>query len=436
MKKIKKQYKKYKNNEDIKDLTVDLVENQKTNTFKQNKDLFRISGKRLLLTFSQIDDSITAQDLLQLLQQKLHLVQSKFQYVIAREMHTDGNTHYHVISIHNKRFEIKNKQMVDVEFKGNIFHGNYQPVKYLEYAVQYVCKDKEYISNIPNLQDGKILDDKEFVLQRTKEVGYKQALVEYYDTFPKKALTTINTFKNNLKQIQALQDSLQDDIIETPFTIENFEVKGILKLWVEKLFKEKALILVGESGIGKTQFGKALCKHNKWKTLLVNEKQDFKRIDTSYDAIIIDDANFNDFDYFQKLALLDNTVDNSIRVLYQTVRKKQGVVTMLLMNHKPFAEVSKLFDYKPFGRRIAMYQPEQPFMINVYNYQINNNNNTYNFHNHNHNTKKQGLIDSQKQDFQQHLEEEEQLMKDNRNTLAKIRQHPDFLAESKQIITE
>ena len=58
----------------------------------------------------------------------------------------------------------------------------------------------------------------------------------------------------------------------------------------------------------------------------MSHKEDFQRLNTSYDAIIVDDANFIDFNNAQKLSLLDNTIEQTIRVLYQTVTKKKGLL--------------------------------------------------------------------------------------------------------------
>lgn len=165
--------------------------------------------------------------------------------------------------------------------------------------------------------------------------------------FPNKAFSacSVSSLKINFRDIQQMQKYIKGDLIQTPFTMDNFDYKGTLKQWVENP-KIDGLVLVGKSGIGKTQFAKALCKHNKWKTLLVSHKQDFQRIDTCYDAIIVEYANFNDFNHTQKLALLYNSNDKSIRVLYTTVSKRQEVVTMLLMNHMQYAELHKTFKQK------------------------------------------------------------------------------------------
>ena len=376
-----------------------IVRKQKQDTIQNN---FRISGRRIFLTYSKADPDMTVLYLLEILNKKC--IYGQVEYVIAKELHNDGNTHFHVVLINNKKFEIKNPHLLDIEFKGETFHGNYQPVKYLMNTIEYVCKDKQYISNIPNLQDGKILDDKEFVLQRTKEVGYKQALLEYSEMFPKKALTSINTFKNNLKQIQALQESFDGDPLDTPFTMENFYLKGALAEWAKDP-KQMSLMLVGKSGIGKTQFGTAFCKHNKWKTLLVNHIEDFQRIDKSYDAIIIDDSNFKDFSDTQKLAILDNSAAKTIKVMYQAVKKRKGVVTIILMNHMQHRDIYHLLKQQAYNRRVTIYEPKHPFMINL---NINITNNIHNGDNNNYfsqNTQKVQTVKQNQEKQHKFLEE-------------------------------
>ena len=109
---------------------------------------------------------------------------------------------------------------------------------------EYVCKDHQYITDIPNLQNGKLLDDKEYLMERAKIVGFEKALVEYFEKYPKKALTSTNTFINNFKAMEGLQKSIHDDLLQTPFNIENFdlEAQGKLKEWAEDP-QRKTLVL-------------------------------------------------------------------------------------------------------------------------------------------------------------------------------------------------
>ena len=159
------------------------------------------------------------------------------------------------------------------------------------------------------------------------------------------------------------------------------------------------MLLVAESGIDKTSYAKVFCEHHGWKTLIVNHKEDFQRINSSYDAVIIDDANLAQFEDTQILALLDNSAPKTLRVMYQSVRKKKGVVMMILMNHMQFKKVYPILKQKAFARKIVLYKPTPPFIINVNI--TNNTNNTNNF------------IFNQKNNFEPHAEAEQQLIKDN-----------------------
>lgn len=417
MRKIRNKYKQYTAN-------VSNAQHQKTD-IKQN--MFRISAKRILLTYSQVHPDMQPTDLLGLLEKSLYL--SRFDYIIAKEQHHNPDStdlqnnsyictqkstlnekgiHYHVILIGQKKFEIKSQKGLDIEFKGNTYHGNYQPVKDLTHTIEYVCKHKMYISSLTNLQDGKILDDKDFLLQRAKTVGFEEALIDYSVKYPKKALTSIKNLKNNFQEIQNLHKSSKGDLLETPFTVENFHLEGNLKRWTlyPSLY---ALFLIGKSGIGKTQFAKAFCKEKKWKTLLVSHKEDFQRINTSYDAVIIDDANFNEFSDSQKLALIDNSVEKTIRVMYQTVTKKKDVVMMILMNHQPFREVYKLFQQEAYSRRVIIHNPKAPFIVNL------NFNPTYNI-NHYYGNAQNNHYSA----FEHHVKQEKQLIKDNQKAANEI----------------
>lgn len=178
----------------------------------QTNHTFHIHGKRLFLTYSKVDKEINAQDLLYLLQNKMQL--GKFEYIIARKTHCDGGIHFHAILIHNKKFQIRKKNILFIQFKGIDFHGNYQSVRFFSKTVEYVCKDKDYRSNIIYLQDGRILDHKDILIQRAKQIGIQIPLNEYPTKYPKKALSSICSLEKNFQKIQQIQDQIEDDLLE------------------------------------------------------------------------------------------------------------------------------------------------------------------------------------------------------------------------------
>jgi len=119
---------------------------------QEQQKSFRISAKRLFITYSQIskETGFTKNNLLE----QLHLKLGRFSYIISQEAHSDGGMHFHVLLIHRKKFNIRSHSLLDLEIDGRVAHGNYKPVNNIEGTVHYVCKDKQYITNIENLQDG------------------------------------------------------------------------------------------------------------------------------------------------------------------------------------------------------------------------------------------------------------------------------------------
>jgi len=337
---------------------------------------FRIAAKKLLLTYSQVDPQMSALHVLEQLQSNTYLHQ--FKYVIAKEHHQDGNTHFHVIIIQEQKVDIKNPNALDIQFQQQNLHGNYVSVKSLTHAISYVCKNNQYITNLDNLKDGQLLSAKQFIISQVKEKGIEQALIEHYQRDPEKAIAgiSISALKKQFYDIQKIQSTLQQDQIHTPFTLQNFNISTQLKAWMDN--PNKTFIIVGNSGIGKTQFCKAFAKHKNLKTLLVNHKEDFRRLNDSFQCIIIDDANLQEFEETQLLSIIESQTGKSIRVLYDNVIKKANIVQMIAMNKKEFKSIAYSLQQPRFARRIFVLKPKQPFMINVNINIVNNNINIYN----------------------------------------------------------
>ena len=219
-----------------------------------NKKQFRIAAKNIFLTYSQVNPEITAEHILEQFKQQFY----EFNYVIAKEFHEDGGTHFHVILISQTKFDIKRADKLDIQYKDQSFHGNYASVKQLKQAISYVCKDKNFITNLENIQNGKLLSAKEFIIKQVNEKGVEKALIDYYEQSPDKALAgiSVSALKKQFHDIEKLKRSLKLDTIETPFGLDHFDIHAQLKQWVDN--PNKTLVLVGDSGIGKPNFVKLL----------------------------------------------------------------------------------------------------------------------------------------------------------------------------------
>ena len=334
----------------------------------QKKKSFRLSSKKILLTYSQIDGEVSKEEVLEQLERKL----GKFDYIICKENHKNGGTHFHVVLIHRNKLCIRNPFFLDLQLNGQIIHGNYETVKNLNFAVSYACKNDDYITNIDRVEKGELLNQKEFICKQVELKGENIAMLEFLQKNPNTAMSGMSlvALDKHFNALNKITTSIEMDKIETPFTLDNFNTDPILTKWMENPLK--TLFLVGMSGIGKTQFFKTYVKHKNFKTLMVNHKEDFARLNNSYDCIIIDDANIHEFEDTQFLSLIDNQSAKSLRVLYKTVFKKKGIVQMIGMNQKEFYKICERLKEKRFARRIVFCAVQQPFLVNI-NVNIQNN---------------------------------------------------------------
>lgn len=317
------------------------------------KKKFRISARKIFLTYSQVNPIITAKQILEILKKKMNFYE--VEYLIGKEFHQDGGTHYHVILRKQNKFNITNQDFLDIQYKQKNYHGNYKAVKYLDEAVAYVCKHNDYITNIENIQNGKLLTSKQFIIQQVEQKGMEKALLEHYKKQPEKALADFTSaLKKQFNDIEKIKATLQLDEIQTPFTLENFQIPDEIKQWIQN--PKKTLVLIGDSAVGKTQFCKAFVKQKNLKTLLVNHKEDFRRINSSYHAIIIDDANIHELEETQLLSLIENQEDKTLRVLYDSVFKKAGIVQMIAMNIAEFQKIAYFLTQKRFARRLLFQE--------------------------------------------------------------------------------
>lgn len=343
-----------------------------------DKKTFRIYARKIFLTYSQVDPEYKLNDVLEQLEYKV----GRFSYIISKEAHKDGGVHFHVLLIRTKKFNIMSPYFFDLEINDKLIHGNYKPVNNLNATVHYACKDKQYITNLENLQEGHLLTAKEFIYQQVQLKGLDKALLEYSQTHKEKALAgvSLSALKKHFTDIKKFELSTKIDNIDTPFTLKDFKIDSPLQEWIKN--PNKTLILAGKTGIGKTEFLKAVAKECFSKTLMVTHKEDLRRLDDTYDSIIIDDVNIAELEDTQLLSLLDNQANKSLRVLYDTVFKKKGLGQMIAMNKKELVKLFPRLREERMLRRVFFHHVERPFLVkgDLYiNNQFNNvTNNNYN----------------------------------------------------------
>lgn len=110
---------------------------------------FRISARRLYLTYSQVPKEMSYEDLLE----SLNKVVVFKNYLVAKESHATEGFHFHVLLVANSKFDIRNENHLNVEYNGKTYHGNYQKIKSFNKCVEYICKQGDYCNGPYNQKE-------------------------------------------------------------------------------------------------------------------------------------------------------------------------------------------------------------------------------------------------------------------------------------------
>lgn len=218
------------------------------------KGRFRISAKKLFLTYSQIPTEMTEHDAYIPLQQKLDIRN----YLIAVEKHKDGGLHIHAVIVLRKKCNITSPKTLDLVFENKPIHGNYAPVKNINQSIAYVCKDTNYITDFKNIKDGKLMSIPEEILHVFEERGERAAMLHYLNSYPDKAFGPKGIV--NTQRLFKLVDRLKVEVPsvpETPFKITDFDIPEDLQQWIDQ-GGQPTLILGGDAGLGKTSLVKTI----------------------------------------------------------------------------------------------------------------------------------------------------------------------------------
>lgn len=104
---------------------------------------FSIYAKKLFLTFPNVNDPNIN---LQYIKNKLetHHYSKTLEYaIIAKEKHENNIPHYHLLLVFKKKHRIRNPNFFDFLCDK---HGNYQTCRNVNKSIQYITKDRDYIT--------------------------------------------------------------------------------------------------------------------------------------------------------------------------------------------------------------------------------------------------------------------------------------------------
>lgn len=288
---------------------------------------FRIQGRNLFLTYPQcsLDRQLIYDHLL-----KLQVgSESADKICVAKELHEDGNTHYHVFLSYPKRRNITNQRIFDI---GN-FHPNVQSCRSVKNVLKYVTKDNDYLANFEVVKPT-VMD---IVSRANDEDDFIRICAEVYGTKFVNCFGNWTAFYARVTKRKKVCEPIGDWInmkIDDLFLISRIlSVLGHVK----NGSRTKSIWLYGPSKTGKTTLARSIGRHvrlcNGW---CVDE------IDDDADYLIIDDIDWEKWKYQYK-ALLGCQTNVVFHGKYARPKVyKFNMPTIVLSNTKPSFEKEEL----------------------------------------------------------------------------------------------
>ena len=298
---------------------------------------FRLQGRHLFLTYSQIGTKVEEQDVKKQLDDKLGTKKIE-KYAIVKEKHQDGGEHIHVYLKLESGCNIKSADRLDIiDNEGKKYHGKYETCRSYTRVVHYMLKhvkSKEQIyTNMDLENDGREKNIWKDIIKNVEEGNIEEGLEILKNGVSRTYTVDYGKMLNNFKMMRA--DAIARQKKEkTSYDVSAFDVPANVKEWFVKGLNKKTLFLTGNSGIGKTEMIKALAKEKvgEKQVIRVTDIEGLKNLNENHKFLILDDVNIKDKPMEFKIALTDveNPVD--MKLLYQSKVLEPDVSRAIVTN--------------------------------------------------------------------------------------------------------
>jgi len=303
-----------------------------------NAARFRVYAKNFSLTYSNIQQQeaeFSKEDLHEHLCQLRGVTWAE----VSKELHQDGNTHFHALVVFNTRTNIRDVAFFD--YQG--VHPNIQGCRNLQAWRNYIRKDGDFCGGPDDEAEG-----------GAEDLGPRFSYCRQCTTLEEWIEYCIQ------EKIQHAYCKWIWDLVHAPndpSTIEEAPQGG--EMW-EQLrefryddFTRKCLVLVGPTGCGKTTWALTYAPKP---CLLVSHMDDLKKFDPSkHKSIVFDDMDFKHFPVTGQIHLVDQFQPRSIHCRYTVSSIPASTPKIFTANERPFA------DDPPISRRIRLINIERPW---------------------------------------------------------------------------
>lgn len=281
---------------------------------------FRLDAIQIFLTYSQcpLDPNFILDNI-----SKVYPIKY---YIIAQELHQDGNKHIHCYLKLEKKANFRDNRKYDIVVDNTTYHPKIEGCRSPKSVIKYVTKDGNYLTNMSNTSIDEMVEDK----VKVKEL-YKQARTEASNGDLEKAFLTLSnpkcardltlygpTIEKNLHALIPKTNNILYDISKftVPFTWD----------------KSKTLIIHGTTNCGKSSLASALLP----KALFVRHMDRLRDYNSgNYEGIIFDDMSFKHIPRDGQIHLVDTAFDSDIHIRYGTAFIPKGTPRIITTNLSP-----------------------------------------------------------------------------------------------------
>lgn len=245
---------------------------------------FRLKAKNIFLTYPQFDSDIELLDIRDILEHKFYPAKID-KYVIAKELHQDGNTHIHCYVCLSDTFSTRDPNYLDIDGR----HGNYQACRSAQAVVKYCTKEDNYIScgvDIKVTWDAiRRADSKSEFLDLVSKHRPRDYILSYdrIISYADAKYPTVNRTPAPIRDIASFS---------VPQSIQNWFNE--YAAWVKGPRDErfKSLIITSPTRFGKTAYVRSICRHLGLNPIFNTGAFNARALVGDYDLIVFDDVEF------------------------------------------------------------------------------------------------------------------------------------------------
>ncbi|AFM38721.1 replication initiator protein [Jacquemontia mosaic Yucatan virus] len=230
---------------------------------------FRLASRNIFLTYPQC--SLDKNHVLELLQNLPWTIVRPTYIRVAREIHSDGNPHLHILIQLSGKSNIKDERFFDISHpsRSTPFHPNIQAAKDTNAVKNYITKEGDYCESGQYKVSGATRTNKEDVYHNAlhaESMAAAIAIIKAGD--PVRWITQGHNIRSNLQ----FDFAKQKEPWTPKFPLSSFNnVPEEMQEWADDYFgrdsaarplRPRSIIIEGDSRTGKTQWARTLGSHN------------------------------------------------------------------------------------------------------------------------------------------------------------------------------